>query len=136
VLGPLCAAFTEVEQVAVSVGAVDVDHGVLKIPSADALALVWFQLRLSQLCPPDSRLRMAEHLIYANGLARRRPRRAIRQGRTKGGGAASLLQALGLVVFAARKAEDHLGGHGSAPAWATLRSNLEDGVELQLVDGV
>jgi hypothetical protein len=48
VLGPLCAEFTEVEQVAVGVGAVDVDHGVLEIPSADALALVWFQLRLSQ----------------------------------------------------------------------------------------
>jgi hypothetical protein len=48
VLGPLRAAFTEVEQVTVGAGAVDVDHGVLEIASADALTLVWFQLRLLQ----------------------------------------------------------------------------------------
>ena len=44
VLGPLSAAVTAVEQVAVGVGAVNVDRRVLGSASTGAFALVWFQL--------------------------------------------------------------------------------------------
>jgi len=46
VLGPLRAARTAVEYVAVGVGTVDVDDSLIELASADAIASCWFQVRL------------------------------------------------------------------------------------------
>src|SRR5260370_2573367 len=44
VLGPLRAAFATVEEVAIRVGSVDVDFGVLPRAPTGTFTLVWFQL--------------------------------------------------------------------------------------------
>jgi hypothetical protein len=58
VLSPFRAALTAVEQAAVGMEAVDVNRSVLELSSTNAQALPWFQVRLLQLRPPDSRLRV------------------------------------------------------------------------------